>query len=129
MKYAEPSKPAAVRGHADAPGGGVSPQRVRLRRTQGFRLPPDTVVVSRPSRWGNPFRAARNAEERAREGFVADRATAVACHDEWLTTQARHLWPEIREKLGGKNLACWCPLDGPCHADTLLRIANPHRNL
>lgn len=23
-----------------------------------------------------------------------------------------------------KNLACWCPLDQPCHADVLLEIAN-----
>lgn len=23
-----------------------------------------------------------------------------------------------------RDLACWCPLDLPCHADTLLAIAN-----
>lgn len=28
------------------------------------------------------------------------------------------------ETLGGRDLACWCPLDGPCHADVLLEIAN-----
>ena len=28
--------------------------------------------------------------------------------------------PELR----GKNLACWCPLDQPCHADVLLDLAN-----
>lgn len=31
----------------------------------------------------------------------------------------RHL-----DKLEGKNLACWCPLDQPCHADVLLELAN-----
>jgi len=30
----------------------------------------------------------------------------------------------FRDTLGGKNLACWCPLDAPCHADVLLQIAN-----
>ena len=30
---------------------------------------------------------------------------------------------EIREALDGKDLACWCPLDQPCHADVLLSIA------
>ncbi|WP_174851684.1 DUF4326 domain-containing protein [Youhaiella tibetensis] len=30
----------------------------------------------------------------------------------------------VRADLAGRNLACWCSLDGPCHADTLLRIAN-----
>lgn len=24
----------------------------------------------------------------------------------------------------GKDLACFCPLDQPCHADVLLEIAN-----
>lgn len=31
---------------------------------------------------------------------------------------------EIRKALRGKNLACWCALDQPCHADALLEIAN-----
>lgn len=31
---------------------------------------------------------------------------------------------EIKSALRGKNLACWCPLDQPCHADVLLEIAN-----
>lgn len=27
-------------------------------------------------------------------------------------------------ELRGKNLACWCPLNQPCHADVLLKLAN-----
>ena len=27
--------------------------------------------------------------------------------------------------LRGHDLACWCPLDQPCHADVLLELANP----
>jgi hypothetical protein len=27
-------------------------------------------------------------------------------------------------ELRGKHLACWCPLNEPCHADVLLRLAN-----
>ncbi len=100
---------------------GPSPRRVRLSRTKGFRLPPNTVVVSRPSKWGNPFKA------ETRKGITITREEAVDLYAELLTTRCRHLWPEIRQKLGGKNLACWCPLDGRCHADTLLRIANDLR--
>lgn len=37
---------------------------------------------------------------------------------------ARVTVDQIREKLAGKTLACWCPLDSPCHADVLLRMAN-----
>ncbi|HYI27589.1 MAG TPA: DUF4326 domain-containing protein [Bradyrhizobium sp.] len=27
-------------------------------------------------------------------------------------------------KLRGKNLACWCRIENPCHADVLLELAN-----
>lgn len=30
----------------------------------------------------------------------------------------------LREDLGGRDLACWCPLDAPCHADVLLELAD-----
>jgi hypothetical protein len=31
---------------------------------------------------------------------------------------------DVRAELTGKNLACWCPLDHPRHADVLITIAN-----
>lgn len=31
---------------------------------------------------------------------------------------------EVRRVLAGRDLACWCPLDQPCHADVLLDVAN-----
>lgn len=31
---------------------------------------------------------------------------------------------EIATELAGRDLACWCPLDQPCHADVLLELAN-----
>ena len=31
---------------------------------------------------------------------------------------------EALESLRGKDLACWCPLDQPCHADVLIEFAN-----
>ncbi|QPG72649.1 DUF4326 domain-containing protein [Mycolicibacterium mucogenicum DSM 44124] len=31
---------------------------------------------------------------------------------------------DIRRQLRGRDLACWCPLDQPCHADVLLEVAN-----
>lgn len=32
---------------------------------------------------------------------------------------------EIRKELAGKNLACFCAVSEPCHADVLLELANP----
>lgn len=31
---------------------------------------------------------------------------------------------EARAALEGRDLACWCELDAPCHADVLLELAN-----
>ena len=33
------------------------PQRIQLRRTKGWRKPEGAIVVSRPTKLGNPFRA------------------------------------------------------------------------
>ena len=31
----------------------------------------------------------------------------------------------LQRDLAGKDLACWCTLGQPCHADVLLELANP----
>jgi hypothetical protein len=36
---------------------------------------------------------------------------------------------DIRIELAGRDLACWCDLDKPCHADLLLELANPECDL
>lgn len=92
------------------------PVRVQVRRTKGWRMPPNTVYVGRPSKWGNPYRF----------GPELSRAEAVALYGAYLLEEAQGLWRQLGE-LRGKNLACWCPLDEPCHADLLLRLANPPR--
>lgn len=33
-------------------------------------------------------------------------------------------FPDLLDGLRGKNLACWCDLDQPCHADVLIELAN-----
>lgn len=33
-------------------------------------------------------------------------------------------WSFDTSELAGKDLACWCPLGQPCHADVLLELAN-----
>ena len=38
--------------------------------------------------------------------------------------EAIALLSEPLAALRGKDLACWCPLDQPCHADVLLELAN-----
>ncbi|HEX3335267.1 MAG TPA: DUF4326 domain-containing protein [Jatrophihabitans sp.] len=93
------------------------PKRIQLRRTQGWRKPEGTIVVARPSRWGNPFRIGP-----AGEGGLT-REQAVRAFAQWLRAHPDHV-RAVRAELAGHDLACWCPLDAPCHADVLLQVAN-----
>lgn len=111
----------------------TTPHRVQLRRTKGWRKPADTVVVARPSKWGNPYRigegeltSPRHVVREFREDLVA------ALERPWshpIVIDMRIIAESIDE-LHGKNLACWCPLNQPCHADVLLELANhpPHHH-
>ena len=33
----------------------MRPRRIQRKRTRGWRMPPNTVYVGRPSKWGNIF--------------------------------------------------------------------------
>lgn len=118
------------------------PVRVQRRRLKGWRMPANTVSVCRPGPFGNPFKPA----ECRSAGFVGtDLEIKQRCVDAfraWLTHKDGWLnWSgeeaETRKaailqsltSLRGKNLACFCPLDQPCHADVLLELANSENQL
>ncbi|MFJ2506300.1 DUF4326 domain-containing protein [Microbacterium sp. NPDC087592] len=118
------------------------PERIQLSRKKGWRKPENTVVVARPSKWGNPYKVGGEIVIRAYEDegrFIGNVVQTVRItpgvavqmyRDFWMTNWAIGDRPSNRpgprevEDLRGKNLACWCPLDQPCHADVLLEIAN-----
>jgi hypothetical protein len=101
------------------------PERIQLRRTRGWRKPDGAVVVARPSRWGNPFRI---GPEQDRERAVARFRAGIEARAKGRRTPPElRGYPsdeEIRTQLAGRDLACWCPKPGPCHADVLLEVAN-----
>lgn len=106
-----------------------SPQRIQLRRTKGWRMPSNTVKVDRTTKWGNPFVVgqAYDVEGDDTQIVVATPAEAVATFRDNLDDPMHwHFLQMLNEidELRGKNLACWCPLDQPCHADVLLEMAN-----
>ncbi len=105
------------------------PMRIQRKRTKGWRMPEGACCVTRPGPLGNPF-VGPKALERFRE---------------WMTkTDAEFAPDDLRDKsmdrvdlclhfytirrrlpqLRGKLLACFCPLDRPCHADVLAELAN-----
>lgn len=104
-------------------------KRIQRQRTKGWRMPPDTVYVGRPSQWGNPFEASVLGQE----GAVNAYAVHLASYFGWegrMLRQAFHPLPVDSTAfetwiapLRGKDLACWCPSMQPCHADVLLKLA------
>ena len=85
------------------------------------------MYVGRPSRWGNPWvvdpaRATTPATNNAR----ATPAECVRLFRDWAELTSPPGWIDaVRAELTGRDLACWCPLAQPCHADVLLELANP----
>jgi len=61
---------------------------------------------------------------------------AIKCYEIWLFPYTHEsgnmrdllvslaMSDKIKDELKGRNLACWCPLDQECHAETLLEYAN-----
>lgn len=118
------------------------PIRIQRKRTKGWKMPPNTVSVTRPGKWGNPaalgdwfmvgdpgghagpFRMAwcKTLTPDSRFTYIDSHETAVAMFRE-LSESGYFNSAELAE-LRGKNLACFCALDQPCHADVLLELAN-----
>lgn len=115
----------------------TAPHRVQRRRSKGWKMPPNTIYVGRPTIFGNPFTVA-DCRVAHFPGSKIDMATWCTdafrrwlidpLHwDEWIGHESYDLRLRILTNipsLRGKNLACWCPLDAPCHADVLCSIAN-----
>lgn len=104
----------------------MKPQRIQRKRTKGWRMPENTVYVGRPTQWGNPF-------YKHGDGLPMDNALAKALFAKQLRESGGFFAPgyttpttveDIKKELSGKNLACFCSLDEPCHADVLLELAN-----
>lgn len=117
------------------------PKRIQRKRTKGWRIPEGAVYVGRPTRWGNPY-SLREWESYAMPLFrnaangIFDPSVLPKEWEDWRFHDASQLFNwwinqfgdgpvnAAESELRGKDLACWCPLDQPCHADILLEIAN-----
>ena len=96
----------------------MSPQRIQRKRTKGWRMP-NAVYVGRPGRWGNPFIA-----DLLNGGNMSPEETVDHFRRALIDGRLQVSVASVRRDLAGKDLACWCALDAPCHADVLLDLAN-----
>lgn len=100
-------------------------------------MPAGAISVTRPGIFGNPYKGPnavalframmrrrwarleqllRKEYPGANEATVAIAICSAQVHHKRITDSI--------DKIKGKNLACFCPLDKPCHADVLIEIAN-----
>jgi len=85
-------------------------------------MPEGAVYVGRPTKWGNPWpigEPGMDGEVMPSSLAAIDRYKSAIGQISGVPTSE-----EIRRELAGKDLVCWCPVDQPCHADVLLKIAN-----
>lgn len=120
----------------------MRPVRIQRKRTAGFNLQEESrkvnglevVYVGRPTLYGNIFGGhqrlvAENYYKWLKTGAVyRDNEVTYCCHDKACKDAGRcrrrqEILDNLHE-LKGKNLACWCAPGEPCHADTLLELAN-----
>lgn len=113
----------------------MSAIRIQRKRTKGWKMPENTMSVTRGTPWGNPFKVggwfainhmgmswvcAAEGYQTPAYTFIETPEQAIQMYRDYL---AKYPLRNI-ELLKGKNLACFCPLDKPCHADVLLEMAN-----
>jgi hypothetical protein len=121
------------------------PIRVKLERSKGWIAPENTVRVDRKSDLGTPFKI--NPVKREWEvvwkgegpvptNFQPTKCTtkyeahevAVRWYRAWILHPGQaKLLNNAQCFLMGTNLACWCELDLPCHADVLLELIEEFR--
>lgn len=111
-----------------SPQQALLPHRIQRKRVRGWKMPLNTVYVGRPTIWGNPFIPHNGDCSHPDCGPNSHppltRQGAVDAYRIYLPGLLAAQDKRLIETLRGKNLACWCPLDVPCHADVLLEVAN-----
>jgi hypothetical protein len=101
----------------------TKPHRIQLRRTKGWRMPPNSLKVDRSTKWGNPFKV--DYKGMTPELAVQSFKNVLDEFGEYqISSRTKVTIEDIKRELRGKNLACWCKSSEVCHADVLLELAN-----
>jgi hypothetical protein len=103
-----------------ARAGGPGVIRIRRWRAEGWRMPAGARYVGRPSRWGNGYHV---GDIDLGLGRLMTASDVVECYRaEVLGWNHDYRMRWLEPLRGATALACWCPLDQPCHADVLIEL-------
>lgn len=103
----------------------MKPIRVQRKRGKGWRMPPNTIYVGRPSKWGNLFGDPAMPSIEKVVLFRAWIEKARTSPDNW---KAAAMLDDALWQLRGKNLACWCPTEcEQCGGSRMIGSEKVHR--
>lgn len=94
----------------------TAPVRIQRQRVKGWRKPPGAIIVTRGTRWGNPYKI---DDHTSREHSLYH----FRKHMEIMKEKHPVDYEGYIAPLRGKDLACWCSLSDSCHADILLEFS------
>jgi len=103
-------------------------KRIQRKRTKGWKMPINTKYVGRPTKWGNPFRVEDLGAEEAVKLYKECILNNAMCYSYMDVREARIQFERFKwmaenlEQLRGLDLACFCSLSSPCHADALIEL-------
>lgn len=124
----------------------TAPKRIQMSRQRPWRAEhPEAVIVDRRTGRGNWYVLTKDTSRTPDRGWwvgmasdpkivgpYEHKAEAAGKAVDWfredcigvLRAETNRAFAASLAQLRGHDLACWCPLDAPCHADVLLELAN-----
>lgn len=115
-------------------------KRIQRKRTKGWKMPENSKYIGRPTKWGNPFKLTDDGYimcysigRKKLDPWIIWSATGgftltdiVELYERWIKAELYNFEflpapPSIIE-LKGMDLACFCSLSSPCHADVLIKL-------
>lgn len=104
------------------------PKGIQRKRVPGWRMPANAKSVTRPGPYGNIYKIGEKFPEHLSvyDWYGDGTITAENCIPAFEAYAEDRLLkePHWLDPLRGFDLACFCPLDAPCHRNPLLRLAN-----
>lgn len=120
-------------------------QRIQRKRTAGWRIPLNTKCITRPGKWGNPFKVTKHDSsyyrvsvnvknpfdkavltniliESGPAGFTTK--TAASEHAAKLFGKLMDKFPQnypLSDFDEIENIACFCKEGDPCHGDEIIK--------
>ncbi len=129
----------------------MKPTRIVRRRLKGWKMPPNTVSVTRPGKFGNPFKligdliyidaghrrkifskwvlfyhdggyTQADVVELFKKCLLQENFIGIGKVEKEVVSKFNYM-RDHKEDLRGKNLACFCASE-PCHASELIKYCN-----